>query len=113
MLGQEAWPAAHPPRGVVEDGAAAEGDARDEPVSVLCQPDLLERHPEADQQDVGGCGIDLLEYRLVLGTPCRMVEVAVMDADDPQAGITFPQPPRGLLRDAGSGAEEVEREVLG
>ena len=45
---QESRTAAQPSGDVVEDGAASEGDAGVEPVPVLHQPVLLERHPEAD-----------------------------------------------------------------
>src|SRR5215212_3020703 len=79
---------------------------------VLHQPVLLERHPEADEEDVRGGGVYLPHERLALRATGRVVEVAVAYAPDLQVGMMVLQLLRRRLGHTGPRAEEEEREAF-
>src|SRR5918997_3246536 len=110
VVGEDARAAPEPSGGVVEDGPAGQGDPDVEPVVVLHQPALLQGHAEANEKDVGPRGVDLGHHRPVLRAPGPVVEEAVPDARDLQAGVGPPEPPRGLPGHARTGAQEEEGE---
>ena len=81
-------------------------DASIQALPVLHQPQLLKRHPEPDHQHVRLGGVDLLDNDLVLWTPERAVEVAMVGAGYAQVGRSLFEPGDGLLCDTGPGSEK-------
>ena len=94
----------------VEGGADADQDRRVEPVAHRGHPLLLQRHAEADPDDVGAGGVELGGDRGGLVVVER-AERAVADAGDPQAGVAarqlVAQPLERLL--AAAVEEEAQR----
>ena len=63
---------------VIDQRARGDGDARVQPIPVLREPLLLQRHAHVDQQQIRFCRVDGRDHRFVLGRAGCRIEKSVM-----------------------------------
>ncbi len=110
---------AHPGRGTlllagdhIENAAAAQGDAAIDLLPVFQQPLLLQRHAEANQQNVGLAAVDPRNRSLILSMAGHFIEITVLHGENAQSRKMFLQDGGTFFRASRFAAQEEKTEIM-
>ena len=99
-------------RNVIKDSPTSHGNRDVDVVPVLAEPLFLEGHPEADDEDVGLGGVDVVEHGRVFRTPLCFIKIPIPHTHKAQVGVFGAEFFGRFFRHPRLGTEEEEGKIV-